>query len=63
MFGRELVFDVLGTGLHQDECIVMLLDKSFQSEIALSPPNPCVEKVVLLFQFLFPFIFASILVR
>ena len=40
----------------------MLLNKPFKDEVALASPHSCVEKVVLLLEFLLPLVLSGILV-
>ncbi len=47
--------------MHRYVRIPMLLYEPFQSKVALAPPHSCVEQVILLFQFLLPFVLSGIL--
>ena len=61
MFVWYFLFYMVGTLLHQDECIPMLGDEALQRKIQLPFPLPSMQQIVLLLNLRLPLIFAHIL--
>jgi hypothetical protein len=60
---RQLVSHMLSRRLHRHESILVLGNEPFKGKVRLPFPQPCVEQLFVAFDFGFPLVITSVLVR